>query len=114
MNIPIELYEAARIDGANVLQEERFITVPMLRGTLVTSVTLAMAYGMRHFEASFLMTGGGPAYATSTMGIALFLKMDALRYGEASAAGMILILLGTLVMVLVRRALGRGSEGGTA
>ena len=114
MNIPVELYEAARIDGANVLQEERFITVPMLRGTLVTSVTLAMAYGMRHFEASFLMTGGGPAYATSTMGIALFLKMDALRYGEASAAGMILILLGTLVMELVRRALGRGSEGGTA
>ena len=107
MNIPGELYEAARIDGASVLQEERFITVPMLRGTLVTSITLAMAYGMRHFETSFLMTGGGPAYATSTMGIALFLKMDALRYGEASAAGMILILLGTVVLVVVRRLFGR-------
>lgn len=107
MNIPLELYEAAKIDGANVLQEEMRITLPMLRGTLVTSVTLAMAYGMRHFEATFLMTGGGPAYSSSTMGIALFLKMDALRYGEASAAGMILILLGTLVIVLIRRLLGR-------
>lgn len=107
MNIPRELYEAAEIDGATTLQQEFRITLPMLRGTLVTSVTLAMAYGMRHFEASYLMTGGGPAYATTTMGIDLYLKMDALRYSEASAAGVILILLGTVVIIAIRRALGR-------
>ena len=107
MNIPLELYEAAQIDGATSLQQDFLITLPMLRATLVTSATLAMAFGMRHFEASFLMTGGGPAYATSTMGIALFLKMDALRYGEASAAGMILIAMGTVVIVLLRRLFGR-------
>ena len=107
MNIPMDLYEAAEIDGASTLQQDLFITLPMLRATLVTSATLAMAFGMRHFEASFLMTGGGPAYATSTMGIALFLKMDAIRYGEASAAGIILIALGTVAIVLLRRVLGR-------
>jgi len=106
MNIPQELYEAAEIDGATVLQQEFRITVPMLRGTLVTAVTLAMAYGMRHFEATFLMTGGGPAYSTTTMGIDLFLKMDALRYSEASTAGVILILLGTVVIVAIRKILG--------
>ncbi len=107
MSIPRELYEAAEIDGATTLQQEFRITLPMLRGTIVTSMTLAMAYGMRHFEASYLMTGGGPAYATTTMGIDLFLKMDALRYSEASAAGVILILLGTVVIVAIRRILGR-------
>ncbi len=107
MNIPRELYEAAEIDGATTLQQEFRITLPMLRGTLVTAVTLAMAYGMRHFEATYLMTGGGPAYSTTTMGIDLFLKMDALRYGEASAAGVILILLGTVVIVGIRRILGK-------
>ncbi len=106
MNIPRELYEAAEIDGASAFQQEFRITVPMLRGTLVTSITLAMAYGMRHFEATFLMTGGGPAYSTTTMGIDLFLKMDALRYSEASAAGVILILLGTVVIVAIRKILG--------
>ncbi len=106
MNIPQELYEAAEIDGASALQQEFRITVPMLRGTLVTAVTLAMAYGMRHFEATFLMTGGGPAYSTTTMGIDLFLKMDALRYSEASTAGVILILLGTVVIVAIRKILG--------
>jgi raffinose/stachyose/melibiose transport system permease protein len=107
MNIPKELYEAAEIDGATKVQQEFRITIPMIRGTLATAITLAMAYGMRHFETTYLMTGGGPAYSTSTMGIALYLKMDALRYGEASAAGIILILLGTLVIVAIRRALGR-------
>jgi raffinose/stachyose/melibiose transport system permease protein len=107
MNIPKELYEAAEIDGATKIQQEFRITLPMVRGSILTSMTLAMAYGMRHFETTYLMTGGGPAYSTSTMGIALYLKMDALRYGEASAAGIILIILGTVVIVLLRRLFGR-------
>jgi len=105
MDIPEELYEAAQIDGASVLRQTVSITLPMLRGTLVTSATLAMAFGMRHFESTFLMTQGGPAFSTTTMGISLFLKMDALRYGEASAIGMLLILLGTVLIVLIRRLL---------
>ena len=107
MNIPKELYEAAEIDGATKIQQELRITIPMIRGTVLTCMTLAMAYGMRHFETTWLMTGGGPAYSTNTMGIALFLKMDALRYGEASAAGIILIFLGTVVIVLLRRFFGK-------
>jgi raffinose/stachyose/melibiose transport system permease protein len=107
MNIPESLYEAARIDGAGTFLQEWYITLPMLRGTLVTSITLAMAYGIRHFESSYLMTGGGPAYATTTMGIDLYLKMDALRYSEASTAGMFLIVMGTILIVLLRRIFGR-------
>jgi raffinose/stachyose/melibiose transport system permease protein len=107
MNIPYELFEASEIDGATPLQQTRFITLPMLRGTLVTSITLAMAYGIRHFEATYLMTGGGPAYATTTMGIDLFLKMDALRYGEASTVGILLILFGTAAIVVIRKVFGR-------
>jgi raffinose/stachyose/melibiose transport system permease protein len=53
------------------------------------------------------MTGGGPAYATTTMGIDLYLKMDALRYSEASTAGVFLILLGTVVISLLRKVFGK-------
>ncbi|NCC64344.1 MAG: sugar ABC transporter permease [Spirochaetia bacterium] len=106
MNIPQSLYEAAKIDGAGTLKQEFFITLPMLRGTLITTMTLAMAYGMRHFESTFLMTGGGPAYATTTMGIDLYLKMDALRYSEASTAGVFLIIMGTLVITILRKVFG--------
>ncbi len=107
MNIPQTLYEAAEIDGASTLQQEFHITLPMLRGSLVTTMTLAMAYGIRHFESTYLMTGGGPAYSTTTMGIDLYLKMDALRYSEASTAGVFLILLGTVVISLLRKIFGK-------
>jgi raffinose/stachyose/melibiose transport system permease protein len=52
------------------------------------------------------MTGGGPAYATTTMGIVLYLKMDSLRYGEASTAGVFLIILGTVIITLLRKIFG--------
>ena len=106
MNIPRSLYEAAEIDGASTFQQELSITLPMLRGSLITTMTLAMAYGMRHFDSTFLMTGGGPAYATTTMGIDLYLKMDALRYSEASTAGVFLIIMGTVVITVLRKIFG--------
>ncbi len=109
--IPKSYYEAADIDGASALQMEWFITLPMIRGILVTAVTLAMAYGMRHFEATFLMTNGGPAHKTSVMGIVLYHKMDAFKFGEANATGVILIFLGTLVIVLIRKLLNRNDHG---
>jgi raffinose/stachyose/melibiose transport system permease protein len=105
--IPESLYEAARIDGAGVWQQELHITLPMLRGILITSMTLAMAYGMRHFEATFLMTGGGPANSTSTMGLMLYKMMGYLDYGHANAVGTTLILLGGLLIVGIRRVFGR-------
>lgn len=107
MAIPPSFYEAAEIDGASTLKQEWYITLPMLRGILVTSMTLAMAYGLRHFEATFLMTAGGPANSTSVMGIQLFNNMSFLRYGRANAIGSALIVLGVLVIVLLRNTLGR-------
>lgn len=103
MSIPVSLYEAAQIDGANVLQQEFHITIPMVKNTLITAITLAMAYGMRHFEATFLMTNGGPAHSSSVMGLRLYNNMAAFNYGEATATGTILILMGTLVIVVMRR-----------
>ncbi len=105
-NIPTELYEASEIDGATPLRQAFAITIPMLRGTLITCITLAMAYGMRHFESTFLMTNGGPAYATTTMGITLYQYMDELQYGRAGAVAIILILLGTGLIVLLRAIFG--------
>lgn len=107
MNIPKELYEAAEIDGATKLQQELTITLPMVRGTLITCITLAMAYGMRHFDTTYLMTQGGPAYATNTIGIDLYQQMDAMRYGDASAMGIVLIVLGALIISGIRKIMGR-------
>ena len=109
--IPKSFYEAAEIDGCSTFQQEWYITFPMIRGIMITTITLAMAYGMRHFEATFLMTNGGPAHSTSVMGLILYHKMDAFRLGEANATGTILIFLGTVVIVLIRKLLTRTDAG---
>ena len=114
MSVPLSFYEAAEIDGANVWQQETHITLPMIRGILVTAMTLAMAYGMRHFEATFLMTNGGPANSTSVMGLMLYKMTGHLNYGQANAIGALLILLGGVLIMTVRRLLGRTDIGAEA
>ena len=112
MGISETFYEAAEIDGANIFQQEVHITIPMLRPILITTSTLALAYGMRHFESTYLMTNGGPAHATSVMGILLYRDLGALNYGEANAIGAILILFGGATIGLIRWLFTRNSTAG--
>lgn len=107
MSIPKTFYEAAEIDGASVLQQERHITVPMVWGIIVTAMTLAMAYGLRHFEATFLMTGGGPGHSTTTLALAMYDKIGARKLGQASTLGTILVIVGFTVIVTLNRTLGK-------
>lgn len=110
MTIPDSLYEAAEIDGASVIQQELHITIPMIKEILVTAVTLAMAYGLRHFEATFLLTDGGPANRTSVLGIMLYKRLGALRYGRAASISATLVILGLIMIVLIRSTVGRRSS----
>lgn len=109
MSVPESFYEAAEIDGANVLQQEFYITIPMIKDILITTMTLAMAYGLRHFEATFLLTNGGPANSTSVLGIQLYKMLSYLDYGHANAVGASLVVLGVLMIVTIR-ALGRSGS----
>lgn len=108
MSVPESFYEAAEMDGANVLQQEFYITLPMIKDILITTMTLAMAYGLRHFEPTFLLTNGGPANSTSVLGIQLYKMLNYLDYGHANAVGATLVVLGGLMIVIVR-SLGRRS-----
>ncbi|MFP4331600.1 MAG: carbohydrate ABC transporter permease [Spirochaetaceae bacterium] len=109
MSVPESFYEAAEMDGANVLQQELYITLPMIKDILITTMTLAMAYGLRHFEATFLLTNGGPANSTSVLGIQLYKMLSYLDYGHANAVGASLVILGVLMIVTIRF-LGRRSS----
>ncbi|MGD1815608.1 MAG: carbohydrate ABC transporter permease [Pleomorphochaeta sp.] len=110
LSVPESYYEAAELDGASVLQQELHITLPMLKPILITTITLALAYGMRHFESTFLMTGGGPAHVTSVMGIMLYTDMQALRYGEGNAIGATLVIFGGATIGLIRHFLTKNSD----
>jgi len=78
--IPLELTEAARVDGATGWQAFRSITLPLLRPTIFLIGLLAAIGALKVFGQMFIMTGGGPA--DSTLSMVLYLYNIAFRYGR--------------------------------
>lgn len=109
--IPASLYEAAEIDGAGAWHQFWHITLPGLRGVLVTAVMLRLIWVANSIDVIYVMTGGGPGYATHTLPLYAFKRTYAsmdFGYGSALAVTFSLLLLGAIVVYL-RRA-GRGLE----
>ena len=99
-NIPRELYEAARIDGAGARVSFTHITVPVLWPVLQVCVVLAITAALKSFDYVFVMTRGGPGTATevpvTTMYKTIFVNLQ-LGYGTAMATTIFLVaLLATL------------------
>jgi raffinose/stachyose/melibiose transport system permease protein len=95
-NIPAEIDEAARIDGANSLQNFTYITLPLLSSTIRTSVYLSVLGSLQQFILIWIMTKGGPVNASETMATYMyrfgFVRFQ-LGYGSAVAIYMFLICL---------------------
>jgi ABC-type sugar transport system permease subunit len=96
-NIPGVYYEASMIDGASSWQRFVYITIPMLRPTIVLSIVVAIINGLKIFIPPFVMTQGGPAGATRVMALIIYQTAFAFnRMGRASAMAVVLfaIILG--------------------
>lgn len=108
-SIPPDLYDAARVDGANLWQQFIRITVPLTRVSLLSAVIIITVYTIQDAEGVYALTQGGPGYATEVTGVRLF--KEAFLYfniGQASSIGIALIVLSILVMIIYLRVLGQG------
>ncbi len=101
--IDAEYYEAARIDGASSLQQDIHITIPLIKYSIMTCMTLAAVFGLRTFEQIFFLTNGGPANRTSVVVLYLYNQMKKNDYGGANASSVMLIIVGALVIVSIRK-----------
>lgn len=70
--IPTELYEAAKIDGANAFQRYLFITMPQLRGVIIVTSLLSTIWTANSINFIYILTKGGPAGATMTFPMLAF------------------------------------------
>jgi multiple sugar transport system permease protein len=106
-NIPEELYEAARIDGAGAWARFRHVTVPSLGPTFLLVGVTTMISQFQLFAEPYVMTQGGPL--RSTVSLILLMYEQGFRWwrlGYAAALAFILlalVLLGTMVQLRVRR-----------
>jgi len=100
-NIPEDLYEAARVDGAGALQQFRFVTLSALAPTLLLVSILTMAGYFQLFAEPYVMTQGGPLQSTTS--VLYFMYEEGFKWwnlGSASAVAFILFLLMFAVTLL--------------
>ena len=96
MDIPVSLYEAAQVDGANAMQRFFRITVPCLNPTTYLIVTLGTIWTFQIFDMVYMMTGGGPGTSTVSMVLTIYnaaLKERSMGYASAVALVMMVFIL---------------------
>ena len=97
--IPVELYESARIDGANERQQLLRITLPLLRPVLITSTILGLIWTSNYFDAIFVMTGGGPARSTETLPMFIYNTGFSFYRTEEAMAGSNILMIIVLILL---------------
>lgn len=105
--VPADLYEAARVDGASAWQRFRDITIPGMLPIIVIVLVLRAVWSFNSFDLVYVLTGGGPGWATQLLSIYVYLssfQYQQLGYGAAMAVTMLLI-LAIPVAIFVRRTL---------
>jgi multiple sugar transport system permease protein len=104
--IPKELYEAAAIEGASILRQVVSITVPLLKPALTYISILGTIASLQIFTEIFVMTRGGPNYATTNMVFSIyeygFIRFD---FGRASAVAIILLVITVSLAIIQFRVL---------
>lgn len=106
--IPVQLYEAAQIDGANRFQQFFRITLPQLKYTIITSSTLMLVGSLTYFDLVFVMTEGGPGNATRILPLDMYIRgFKANQMGAASVIAVFLVVLGLGIALGVQRLGGR-------
>ena len=92
--IPLDVYEAARIDGAGWFQQLRHVTLPLLKPTILLILILSITGSLLAFEPFYVLTGGGPSNSTVTMVITMFREAFSLfSLGKAAAIAMVLLVV---------------------
>ena len=92
-SISEEIFEAARIDGANGIQTALHITIPLMKPILKVCVTFAVVGSLENFDLVYVMTGGGPAGASqlpSTLMVETIFSRNMYGYGSSMAIFIIL------------------------
>ncbi|MDP6772155.1 MAG: sugar ABC transporter permease, partial [Anaerolineales bacterium] len=109
-SVPITVYEAAQIDGANRWQALWHVTLPLLRPVLAFVVIHTIIAGAKVFTPMFIMTGGGPNNSTRSLAMMVYHEgFRDLRMGRATAISMISFTI-ILILAIVQLKLFRVGE----
>jgi multiple sugar transport system permease protein len=107
--IPIDLYEAAYVDGAGALQRFQYVVLPELRSTILLVVFIRGLWMFNKFDTIWLLTQGGPVGRTQTLPILAYLKaFQEYQLGAGAAASACIFMLLAVFGFWYTRAMRRG------
>lgn len=110
--VPREAVEAARVDGATRLQSFRYIVLPWITPVIVVALVLRTMDAFKIFDTIWIMTKGGPANATQTIGIYAYqTAFQSFNFGSAAALGYLIALLIIGLAVVYMRILRQEARG---
>ena len=103
--VPLELYDAAKVDGAGIVRRFLDVTLPQLREVLIVVIVFRTIWTFNKFEEIYLLTKGGPGTSTFNLAVYSFEQSIAnLRLGVGAATGvvmMVMLLIGSIVYLRV-------------
>lgn len=103
-SVPVQLYEAADLEGATNWQKFRYITLPMINPTIFTVVVLSTIGGFSLFVEPYIMTEGGPM--NTTLSAVMYIYRQAFQYyhmGYSATLGFCFALIILFVVIIQRR-----------
>ena len=110
-NIPADIYESAMLDGIRPLQKAAYITIPMLRSVLTSSIVLVISGCFKVLDIIFMVTNGGPLDSSQLLSTYMYQKAFARgNGGYASSIAIVMIVLGVAVTSVLRKLLSGGEE----
>ena len=110
-SIPYELYESAKLDGANTWKRVRYITIPMLRPTTLFLLVIGIIGSLQVFTQIFVMTSGGPVNKTTTM--VYYMYLWAFKYYDMGYASTLAFALFAMLLAFTALQLRLFKDGDT-
>jgi raffinose/stachyose/melibiose transport system permease protein len=103
-NIPLDIHDAATIDGVNAWQRIARIIFPMIKNVIAVMVMLQIIFSLKVFDVIWVMTQGGPGEATNVLGIYLYRNAFVYTYfGYGSAIAVVMAAIIFAISMLYRR-----------
>jgi raffinose/stachyose/melibiose transport system permease protein len=95
--VPVEMEEAAALDGAGPFGRFRYVVIPLIRPSVAIATTLTLIQGLRVFDQVVALTGGGPAGATQTLALEVY--QTAFTYQEFGFGAALALVLSLLILI---------------
>jgi multiple sugar transport system permease protein len=105
-SIPVEIYDATKVDGAGTWQTFRYVTLPLIKNIVIINYTLSFVWMLGEFNSVWILTQGGPSYASHLIASYAYVKTFLLLEWNSGAAAFIIVL--PIIIVLITLVLRKG------